>query len=77
MLIDATKLTNKDSHNILRKLVMPRPISLVSNVNLDGQLNIAPLSCHNVVSVLPLMIGIAIGRWRCKEKDSILGTHDN
>lgn len=65
-------LTNMESHHLLRNLVMPRPIALVSTVNLDGLVNLAPFSFYNVVSVLPPMIGIAIGRRQGKEKDTIV-----
>ncbi len=72
MQIDSKKLKHHEAHNILRNLIIPRPIALVSTVNTEGLVNIAPFSFFGVVSTLPPMLGIAIGRRHGKEKDTII-----
>lgn len=72
MQISGEKLGPIESHHLLRNLVMPRPIALVSTVNQEGRVNVAPFSFYGVVSVLPPLLGIAVGRRQGKEKDTLL-----
>jgi flavin reductase (DIM6/NTAB) family NADH-FMN oxidoreductase RutF len=72
MQIDSKKLGHMEAHHILRNLVMPRPIALVSTVNPNGLVNVAPFSFFGVVSTVPPLLGIAIGRRQGNEKDTII-----
>lgn len=72
MHINAKDLDAVKSHHLLRNLVMPRPIALISTINRGGLVNVAPFSFYGVVSVLPPLLGIAIGRRQGKPKDTIV-----
>jgi flavin reductase (DIM6/NTAB) family NADH-FMN oxidoreductase RutF len=72
MHIDPQELNATKSHHMLRNLVMPRPIALVSTVNPQGLINLAPFSFYGVLSVLPPLLGIAIGRRQGREKDTLI-----
>lgn len=72
MHVNPKELSAMKSHHMLRNLVMPRPIALVSSVNPQGLVNVAPFSFYGVLSVLPPLLGIAIGRRQGLEKDTLI-----
>jgi flavin reductase (DIM6/NTAB) family NADH-FMN oxidoreductase RutF len=76
MQVDPKKMNQMESHHMLRNLVMPRPIALVSTVNHEGLVNVAPFSFFGVVSVMPPMLGIAIGRKQGMEKDTLVNVRN-
>ena len=65
---DGDKTTN---YRIMRNLVIPRPIVLVSTVNEAGLANVAPFSFFGVVSAHPPVIGISIGSRQGLDKDTM------
>jgi flavin reductase (DIM6/NTAB) family NADH-FMN oxidoreductase RutF len=65
---DGDKTTN---YRIMRNLVIPRPIALVSTVNEAGLANVAPFSFFGVVSAHPPVIGISIGSRQGLDKDTM------
>ena len=65
---DGDKKTN---YRIIRNLVIPRPIVLVSTVNPDGINNVAPFSFFGVVSAHPPVIGISVGSRKGQDKDTM------
>jgi flavin reductase (DIM6/NTAB) family NADH-FMN oxidoreductase RutF len=65
---DGDKTTN---YRIMRNLVIPRPIALVSTVNEAGLANVAPFSFFGVVSAHPPVIGISIGSRQGVDKDTM------
>ncbi len=65
---DGDKTTN---YRIMRNLVIPRPIVLVSTLNEAGRVNVAPFSFFGVVSAHPPFIGISIGSRKGLDKDTM------
>ncbi len=65
---DGDKTVN---YRIMRNLVIPRPIVLVSTVNESGLVNVAPFSFFGVVSAHPPVIGISIGSRQGLDKDTM------
>jgi flavin reductase (DIM6/NTAB) family NADH-FMN oxidoreductase RutF len=61
----------KTNYNIIRNLVIPRPIFLISTVNEAGLVNVAPFSFFGVVSAQPPVIGISIGSRQGRDKDTM------
>ncbi len=49
------------SYALLSALVTPRPIALVTTINLEGQINAAPFSFFNLLGVDPPILGFAPG----------------
>jgi flavin reductase (DIM6/NTAB) family NADH-FMN oxidoreductase RutF len=76
MQINPAELSATKSHHMLRNLVMPRPIALVSTVNSEGLVNVAPFSFYGVLSVQPPLLGIAIGRRQGNEKDTLINVRN-
>jgi flavin reductase (DIM6/NTAB) family NADH-FMN oxidoreductase RutF len=65
---DGDKKTN---YRIIRNLVIPRPIFLVSTLNDSNVVNVAPFSFFAVVSAHPPVIGISIGSRKGRDKDTM------
>lgn len=59
------------NYRIMRNLVIPRPIALVSTLNEAGRVNVAPFSFFGVVSAHPPVIGISIGSRKGLDKDTM------
>ncbi|MBT6809126.1 MAG: flavin reductase family protein, partial [Flavobacteriales bacterium] len=51
--LDITKGETEGLYNFLSSSITPRPIALVSTIDKDGRINLAPFSFFNVFSVNP------------------------
>jgi len=71
MQIDPSNGDKTTNYRIMRNLVIPRPIALVSTVNQAGVANVAPFSFFGVVSAHPPVIGISIGSRKGQDKDTM------
>lgn len=60
--IDFSSITAQERYKILSASVVPRPIALVTSINLKGVLNAAPFSFFNALSVNPPLVGFGIQR---------------
>jgi flavin reductase (DIM6/NTAB) family NADH-FMN oxidoreductase RutF len=52
----------KGFHNVLRAVVVPRPIAFVSTTSESGQVNLAPFSFYNAVCYKPAMLAISVAK---------------
>lgn len=60
-------------YNILKAVVIPRPIAFISSQSSLGEVNLAPFSFFNGVCYDPPTISVSIARFAAgKEKDSIV-----
>ncbi len=50
-----------DAYSILASLIIPRPIALVSTVDAQGRINVAPFSFFNLLGVEPPIVALGIG----------------
>ena len=50
-------------HNVLRAVVVPRPIAFVSSISDDGRVNLAPFSFYNAVCYKPAMLAISVAKY--------------
>jgi len=65
--------TQKNFFNVLKAVVIPRPIAFVSSQSKDGVLNLAPFSFFNGVCYDPPTISVSIARFAGdKRKDSLV-----
>jgi len=71
MQIDPKDGDKKSNYRIMRNLVVPRPIALVSTVDEAGTVNVAPFSFFGVVSAHPPVVGISIGTRQGVDKDTM------
>src|SRR5580704_13032343 len=60
MIFDMEKPGGRGSYNLLIGLVAPRPIALVTSMNVDGGLNAAPFSSYNSLCTDPPIIGMGV-----------------
>jgi flavin reductase (DIM6/NTAB) family NADH-FMN oxidoreductase RutF len=60
MIFDMEEAKGRQSYNLLIGLVAPRPIALVTSMNVDGVLNAAPFSSYNYLCTDPPIIGMGV-----------------
>ncbi len=60
MIFDMEEPKARQSYNLLIGLVAPRPIALVTSMNMDGGLNAAPFSSYNYLCTDPPIIGMGV-----------------
>jgi len=61
MNFDLTKTTGRETYNLLIGLIAPRPIALVTSMDMEGNLNAAPFSAYNYLGIDPAIIAIGVG----------------
>ncbi|GAB2481376.1 flavin reductase family protein [Jatrophihabitans fulvus] len=62
--IDMAGRTPAQKQGILSQLVVPRPIAMITTVDADGTLNVAPFSYYMPISGEPPLIAVTIGTTR-------------
>src|ERR1700730_53727 len=70
MIVSPSELAHKDLYSLLLNSVAPRPIAWVSTMSASGQLNLAPFSFFNVVSVNPPLLGFSPGLRQSRQHES-------
>ena len=69
--------TQQRFYNILKSVIIPRPIAFISSKSNLGEVNLAPFSFFNGVCYDPPTISVSIARFAGdKEKDSILNIEE-
>ena len=58
---DFRTLSARDRYKLMIGTVVPRPIALVTTVDLEGRVNAAPFSFFNVLGASPPIVGICPG----------------
>lgn len=61
MHFDLRQLEESDRYKLLTGVVVPRPIALVTSLDVDGQVNAAPFSFFNYLGSDPPLVAIAPG----------------
>ncbi len=61
MTFDMAKVTGRETYNLLIGLVAPRPIALITSLNLEGKLNAAPFSAFNYMGTDPAVLAVGVG----------------
>ena len=77
MKILADSMSPEQTYKLLTGIVVPRPIAWVSTLSTAGLINVAPFSCYTIVSNMPPMIGINIGRKAGVRKDTAINILSN
>jgi flavin reductase (DIM6/NTAB) family NADH-FMN oxidoreductase RutF len=57
---DLSSLTPVDAYKIMRSVVTPRPIALVTTVDPEGRVNAAPFSFFNAIAFDPCMVVLGL-----------------
>jgi len=61
MFFDLTQTSPRETYNLLIGLVAPRPIALITSMDLEGRLNAAPFSAFNYLGTDPPIVAIGVG----------------
>ncbi len=72
MKFDPQELSKSQAYKLLISALIPRPIALVSTVNPDGVVNVAPFSFFGGISSKPPIIYISIDRKKDGDKKDTL-----
>lgn len=57
---DFSQLTEREKYKLLIGAVVPRPIALVTTVDLQGRINAAPISFFNCLSAEPAILALGV-----------------
>lgn len=61
MLFDLANYTARQGYNLLTGLIAPRPIALITSLDVDGRINAAPYSAFNYLCTDPPVVAIGVG----------------
>ena len=70
MKIEMASLDREEVHELVGRVIMPRPIALISTIGDDGVYNAAPFSADTSVCSKPPIIWVSIGLRRGQKKDT-------
>lgn len=62
MLIETDGIDPERGHDLLKMLVVPRPVAWVTTVRPNGLVNVAPFACYTILGFSPMYLGLGIGR---------------
>ena len=61
-----------EGHDLLKMLVVPRPIAWITTLRDDGVVNLAPFACYTMLGFGPMTIGLGFARFRGVHKKDTL-----
>lgn len=62
--LETVDIEAEEGHDLLKMLVVPRPIAWITTLRADGVVNLAPFACYTMLGFGPMMIGIGFARIR-------------
>jgi flavin reductase (DIM6/NTAB) family NADH-FMN oxidoreductase RutF len=68
---DLSRFAPQDAYGFLMSAVVPRPIALVTTSGPAGIVNAAPFSSFIALSPKPPMVGVIVGGWEGRRKDTL------
>lgn len=60
--IETVDLDPEEGHDLLKMLVVPRPIAWITTLRGDGVVNLAPFACYTMLGFGPMTVGVGFGR---------------
>ncbi|MGX6961182.1 flavin reductase family protein [Vagococcus xieshaowenii] len=70
LLLTPSELNERDNYKLLIGSIVPRPIALISTLNEQQELNIAPFSYFNIVTANPPIVSVSVQRKNGQLKDT-------
>lgn len=61
-ILESADLDGEEGHDLLKMLVVPRPIAWITTLRENGIVNIAPFASYTILGFGPMMIGVALAR---------------
>jgi flavin reductase (DIM6/NTAB) family NADH-FMN oxidoreductase RutF len=68
---DLAKFAPQDAYGFLMSAVVPRPIALITTSGPAGTTNAAPFSSFIALTPNPPMVGVIVGGWEGRRKDTL------
>jgi len=72
MHLETTDIEPEAGHDLLKMLVVPRPIAWITTLRPDGIVNLAPFACYTMLGFGPMTIGLGFARVRGVHKKDTL-----
>jgi flavin reductase (DIM6/NTAB) family NADH-FMN oxidoreductase RutF len=72
VLIRIKELDEDASHDLVKDLVVPRPIAWITTLLESGLVNVAPYSCFSIVAFRPLLVCLSFERVGAHDKKATL-----
>jgi flavin reductase (DIM6/NTAB) family NADH-FMN oxidoreductase RutF len=60
--LETVDIEPEEGHDLLKMLVVPRPIAWITTLRADGIVNLAPFACYTMLGFGPMMIGLGFAR---------------
>ena len=60
--LESVDLDADEGHDLLKMLVVPRPVAWVTTLRPNGVVNLAPFASFTILGFGPMMVGLAIAR---------------
>jgi flavin reductase (DIM6/NTAB) family NADH-FMN oxidoreductase RutF len=60
--LETIDIEAEEGHDLLKMLVVPRPIAWITTLRPDGIVNLAPFACYTMLGFGPMMIGLGFAR---------------
>lgn len=60
--LETVDLDPDEGHDLLKMLVVPRPIAWITTLRADGVVNLAPFACYTMLGFGPMTIGLGFAR---------------
>ncbi len=60
--LETVDIEAEEGHDLLKMLVVPRPIAWITTLRPDGVVNLAPFACYTMLGFGPMMVGLGFAR---------------
>ena len=70
--LETVDIEADEGHDLLKMLVVPRPVAWITTLRADGIVNLAPFACYTMLGFGPMMIGLGFARVRGLHKKDTL-----
>jgi flavin reductase (DIM6/NTAB) family NADH-FMN oxidoreductase RutF len=70
--IETVDIEAEEGHDLLKMLVVPRPIAWITTLRADGVVNLAPFACYTMLGFGPMTVGLGFARFRGVHKKDTL-----
>lgn len=69
--LQTVDLDPEEGHDLLKMLVVPRPVAWVTTRRPNGLVNLAPFASYTILGFAPLVVGLAFARKHGEKKDTL------
>ena len=60
--LETVDIEAEEGHDLLKMLVVPRPVAWITTLRPDGIVNLAPFACYTMLGFGPMVIGLGFAR---------------